>query len=198
MTATEVEVEAVCFETSPLSGRFVRSEVIDQDAAVFCTSECYSCLVSTPPRPACIGDPSSIDFLLFFLRILLHSIILSHTIHSTRVISPSAMSRPKSMPDFSVLMDASTPLFEARAQNRRQTSPVRGQGYPRKKLSISLAAGLIMNTDTPKHTATIGSEPRQSLDGTPEEEPEVSEDNLFHAYAIKVSHAVGHTPYRDE
>jgi hypothetical protein len=50
-----------------------------------------------------------------------------------------------------------------------------------------------MNTDTPKHTATIGSEPRQSLNGTPEEVMEgESEDNLFHAYAIKVGHAIGH------
>ena len=91
------------------------------------------------------------------------------------------------MPDFSALMDSSTPLFEARAQNRRQTSPVRGQGYPRKKLSISLAAGLIMNTDSPQNTAPMGS---QSLDSTKEEEAEDSEDNLFHAYAIRVSYKI--------
>ncbi|KAF2832714.1 hypothetical protein CC86DRAFT_93258 [Ophiobolus disseminans] len=94
------------------------------------------------------------------------------------------MSRPKSMPDFSALMDASTPLFEARAQNRRQTSPVRGQGYPRKKLSISLAAGLIMNTDSPKVTGVPGS-PRKSLDGMKEEPEDVSEGSLFHAYVLK-------------
>jgi len=97
------------------------------------------------------------------------------------------MSRPKSMPDFSALMDVSTPLFEARAQNRRQTSPVRGQGYPRKKLSISLAAGLIMNTDSPKGTGPPGSPLKQSLDGTKEEPLDVNADSLFHAYAIKVS-----------
>jgi hypothetical protein len=96
------------------------------------------------------------------------------------------MSRPKSMPDFTALMDASTPLFEARAQNRRQTSPVRGHGHPRKKLSISLAAGLIMNTESPKGTGIPGSPRKQSLDGTKEEPQGLSEDSLFHAYALKV------------
>jgi hypothetical protein len=92
------------------------------------------------------------------------------------------------MPDFSALLDSSTPLFEARAQNRRQTSPVRGLGYPRKKVSISLAAGLIMNTDSPKTTPLSDPPLKQSLDGTKEEEEErVSEDALFYAYALKVS-----------
>jgi hypothetical protein len=90
------------------------------------------------------------------------------------------------MPDFSALLDASTPLFEARAQNRRQTSPVRGQGHPRKKVSISLAAGLIMNTDNPKNTGSLDSPMKQSLDGTREEEELGSEGALFHAYALKV------------
>jgi hypothetical protein len=96
------------------------------------------------------------------------------------------MSLPKSMPDFSALLDASTPLFEARAQNRRQTSPVRGQGYPRKKVSISLAAGLIMNTDNPKNTGSLDSPMKQSLDDTREEEELGSDGALFHAYALKV------------
>jgi len=96
------------------------------------------------------------------------------------------VSRPKSMPDFSALLNASTPLFEARAQNRRQTSPVRGQGYPRKKVSISLAAGLIMN-ENQKNAGALDSPYKQSLDGTQEEEHDVSEDSLFHAYALKVS-----------
>ncbi|KAH8711813.1 hypothetical protein GQ44DRAFT_626452 [Phaeosphaeriaceae sp. PMI808] len=96
------------------------------------------------------------------------------------------MSRPKSMPDFSALVDSSTPLFEARAQNRRQTSPVRGQGHPRKKLSISLAAGLIMNSDGPKGIESLDSPKKQSLDGTKEEEEDdVNETSLFHAYALK-------------
>jgi hypothetical protein len=91
------------------------------------------------------------------------------------------------MPDFSALLDSSTPLFEARAQNRRQTSPVRGQGHPRKKVSISLAAGLIMNTDNPKTTPSLDTPLKQSLEGTKEEEEErVSEDALFYAYALKV------------
>jgi hypothetical protein len=93
------------------------------------------------------------------------------------------------MPDFSALLDASTPLFEARAQNRRQTSPVRGQGYPRKKVSISLAAGLIMN-DNQKNAGLIDSPHKQSLDGTQEEDQHVSEGALFHAYALKVGSLV--------
>ncbi|OAL02042.1 hypothetical protein IQ06DRAFT_219057 [Phaeosphaeriaceae sp. SRC1lsM3a] len=94
------------------------------------------------------------------------------------------MSRPKSMPDFSALLDASTPLFEARAQNRRQTSPVRGQGFARKKVSISLAQGLIMNTDNAKSTGAESPQ-KQSLDGTKEEEEQVTGGGLFHAYALK-------------
>jgi hypothetical protein len=94
------------------------------------------------------------------------------------------------MPDFSALLDTSTPLFEAHAQNRRQTSPVRGQGYPRKKVSISLAAGLIMNTDSPKN-GSIDSSMKQSLDGTREEEELGSDGTLFHAYALKVHHSKG-------
>lgn len=74
------------------------------------------------------------------------------------------------MPDFSTLLDASAPLH-----NRREV--------PRKKPSISLAAGLIMATDSPK-----------ILSSTPQQEsskigPDWS-DNLFYAYAQKVWHAV--------
>jgi hypothetical protein len=90
------------------------------------------------------------------------------------------------MPDFSALLDTSTPLFEARAQNRRQTSPVRGQGHPRKKVSISLAAGLIMNTDNPKNNAPpLDSPQKQSLDDTKEEDEYENQGALFHAYALK-------------
>lgn len=89
------------------------------------------------------------------------------------------------MPDFSALLDASTPLFEARAQNRRQTSPVRGQGFARKKVSISLAQGLIMNTDNSKSTGAESPQ-KQSLDGTKEEEEQITGGGLFHAYALKV------------
>jgi hypothetical protein len=94
------------------------------------------------------------------------------------------------MPDFSALLDTSTPLFEAHAQNRRQTSPVRGQGYPRKKVSISLAAGLIMNSENPKN-GSLDSPMKQSLDGTREEEELGSDGALFHAYALKVNHPNG-------
>jgi hypothetical protein len=100
-----------------------------------------------------------------------------------------AMSRPMSMPDFSALLDTTTPLYEARTQNRRQTSPVRGQGHPRKKASISLAAGLMMNTDNPK-SGSLDSPYKQSLDGTTEEEEPVSEGGLFHAYALKVGDSI--------
>ena len=94
------------------------------------------------------------------------------------------------MPDFSALLDASTPLFEARAQNRRQTSPVRGQGYARKKVSISLAQGLIMNTENPKSNGAE-SPLKQSLDGTREEEEQIHGGSLFHAYALKVGRGTG-------
>jgi hypothetical protein len=103
------------------------------------------------------------------------------------VVPLVTMSRPRSMPDVSALLDTNTPLYEARAQNRRQTSPVRGQGHPRKKASISLAAGLMMNTE-PK-SATFDSPYKQSLDSTTEEEEKMSEGGLFHAYALKVSNS---------
>jgi hypothetical protein len=93
------------------------------------------------------------------------------------------------MSDFSALFDTTTPLYEARAQNRRQTSPVRGQGQSRKKASISLAAGLMMNTENPK-SASLDPPYKQSLDTTTEEEEPVSEGNLFHAYALKVGNSI--------
>jgi hypothetical protein len=100
------------------------------------------------------------------------------------------------MPDFSALMDASTPLFEARAQNRRQTSPVRGHGHPRKKLSISLAAGLMMNTDVPKSGATTFSPVKLSLESMREESLRgiAATTNLFHAYALKVRYLTPSSP----
>lgn len=74
------------------------------------------------------------------------------------------MARPKSMPDFSALLDASTPLS--------------GKDQPRKKPSISLAAGLIMASESPK-----------SMPNTPQH-PQAKagewSDNLFYAYAQKV------------
>jgi hypothetical protein len=124
---------------------------------------------------------------------------------------PPTMSRPMSMPDFAALLDTSTPLYEARAQNRRQTSPVRGTGHARKKLSISLAAGLMMNHNSPQipsahhdlhlellrnqtkspEDAAPGSPVKSSLDGTKEEDHvfQPGHDNLFHAYALRVRHS---------
>ncbi|KAF2677958.1 hypothetical protein K458DRAFT_318196 [Lentithecium fluviatile CBS 122367] len=75
------------------------------------------------------------------------------------------MSRPMSMPDFSALLDASTPLH-----SRRE--------IPRKKPSISLAAGLIMaTTDSPK---SLPNTPQQGKVGKIGEE---WSHNLFYAYA---------------
>ena len=76
------------------------------------------------------------------------------------------MSRPMSMPDFSALLDASTPLH-----NRRE--------LPRKKPSISLAAGLIMATESPKSFPNTPQPPLSKI------APDWS-DNLFYAYAQKV------------
>jgi hypothetical protein len=87
------------------------------------------------------------------------------------------MARPKSMSDFSQLQDQHTPL---------------GKGYgverPRKKPSISLAAGLIMNSEMNTHT------PR-SIPPTPQDSRSPSRydgraysENLFYAYAQKVWH----------
>ncbi|OAL57204.1 hypothetical protein IQ07DRAFT_30302 [Pyrenochaeta sp. DS3sAY3a] len=96
------------------------------------------------------------------------------------------MSRPKSMPDFTVLMDASTPIFEKRIHNRRSTSPERKLEHLRKKPSISLAAGLIMNSESPKTTGPIPSPRKQSRERTIEEEVDGQDDQdgLFYAYAL--------------
>jgi hypothetical protein len=117
--------------------------------------------------------------------------MLSILIGAQLVVPLVTMSRPRSMPDVSALLDTTTPLYEARAQNRRQTSPVRGQGYPRKKASISLAAGLMMNTDGGPKTGSLDSTYKQSLDSTTEEEEQMSEGNLFYAYALKVNNSEG-------
>ncbi|KAF1849202.1 uncharacterized protein K460DRAFT_330936 [Cucurbitaria berberidis CBS 394.84] len=100
------------------------------------------------------------------------------------------MSRPKSMPDFTALMDASTPLFEKRIHNRRQTSPER-KAHPRKNPSISLAAGLIMNAETPKSTGPLSSPTRQSRERVVEEGPEEQDDGgiMFYAYALRSDYA---------
>jgi hypothetical protein len=83
------------------------------------------------------------------------------------------MSRPMSMPDFSALLDASTPLH-----SRRE--------LPRKKPSISLAAGLIMaTTESPKSLYNSPQQPltKAGIDWS---------DSLFYAYAQKVYGPVPH------
>ncbi|KAJ4299342.1 hypothetical protein N0V90_004587 [Kalmusia sp. IMI 367209] len=73
------------------------------------------------------------------------------------------------MTDFQSLIDASTPL--------------NGQGLPRKKPSISLAAGLMMTSESPR-----------SMPGTPAQMQTTSasgpwSENLFYAYAQKSDYA---------
>lgn len=100
------------------------------------------------------------------------------------------MSRPQSMPDFGALMDASATLFEKRIHNRRQTSPERKNDHARKKPgSLSLAAGLIMNADTP-NTASFHSPRKSSRDRVterPNDNMSIDEEggDLFYAYALR-------------
>ncbi|EMD69958.1 hypothetical protein COCSADRAFT_76734 [Bipolaris sorokiniana ND90Pr] len=102
------------------------------------------------------------------------------------------MSRPQSMPDFTALMDSSKSLFEQtttsnferRIHSRRQTSPERRTQQTRKKPSISLAAGLMMNTESPLVTGSMS--PRKGSGSRPPEEGRVETeegDTLFYAYA---------------
>ncbi|KAI4632079.1 uncharacterized protein J4E87_001550 [Alternaria ethzedia] len=105
------------------------------------------------------------------------------------------MSRPQSMPDFAALMESSMSqaVFESSSSNfekrihshsRRQTSPERKPQNMRKKPSISLAAGLMMNTDTPPATGSLS--PRKRSQSRPAQEKRVEMEeggNLFYAYA---------------
>ncbi|KAF1837625.1 hypothetical protein BDW02DRAFT_106390 [Decorospora gaudefroyi] len=101
------------------------------------------------------------------------------------------MSRPQSMPDFTALMESSTSVlessnFEKRIHSRRQTSPDRKAQHPRKKPSISLAAGLMMNTESPIGTAALS--PRKRSQSRPAEETRMEQDeggNLFYAYGLR-------------
>lgn len=110
--------------------------------------------------------------------------------------STADMSRPQSMPDFTALMDSSKSLFEQtttsnferRIHSRRQTSPERRTQSTRKKPSISLAAGLMMNTESPLATGSMS--PRKWSDSRPPEEKRVETEEgetLFYAYAKRVS-----------
>jgi hypothetical protein len=104
------------------------------------------------------------------------------------------------MPDFATLMESSMSqtVFESSSSNiekrihsRRQTSPERKPQHMRKKPSISLAAGLMMNTDTPPATGSLS--PRKRSQSRPAQDKKVEMEeggNLFYAYALRVSDAI--------
>lgn len=123
------------------------------------------------------------------------SVTASTVASRSRTRSKSIMAdRPKSMTDFSALMDASMPLFGSKIQARRSTSPKRQErrsperaaGHSRKKPSMSLAQGLIINGElnAPKspyrQTHSLGEDQGQS-NGV-----DAGEESLFYAYALKV------------
>jgi hypothetical protein len=109
------------------------------------------------------------------------------------------MSRPQSMPDFTALMEESTSIFESssfekRIHSRRQTSPERKAYHMRKMPSVSLAAGLMMNTESPMASGALSprkrSQSRPGEDSRQGEESRVGQEeggNLFYAYALRVS-----------
>ncbi|KAF1941088.1 hypothetical protein EJ02DRAFT_348638 [Clathrospora elynae] len=110
------------------------------------------------------------------------------------------MSRPQSMPDFSALLDASTSsssIFEKRIHSRRQTSPERKSLHLRKKPSISLAAGLMMNTENSAAASTplnvpLPPSPRQCSQSRVTEQGIAGQEeggNLFYAYALRSDYA---------
>jgi hypothetical protein len=49
----------------------------------------------------------------------------------------------------------------------------------------------MMNTDGGPKTGSLDSTYKQSLDSTTEEEEQMSEGNLFYAYALKVNNSEG-------
>lgn len=102
--------------------------------------------------------------------------------------SLATMSRPQSLPDFASLLDSSTSPFEKRIHSRRQTSPQRRDVHLRKKPSVSLATGLIMNNDSARIMPPPGSPIKpQNRDGLVREGPEEhnEEESLFYAYALR-------------
>lgn len=113
----------------------------------------------------------------------------------SRTRSESIMSnRPKSMTDFTALMDASMPLFESKTNARRSTSPERKSpergeravAHSRKKPSMSLAQGLIINGELhPPKSPYRQTHSRGSQDGG-SNGVENGEESLFYAYALKV------------
>lgn len=83
-------------------------------------------------------------------------------------------SRPKSMSDFAALLDASTPIHSSER--------------PRKKPSISLAAGLIMNSESPRTLESMSQHMNGGglAPGGSRSSEGASNGNLFYAYAQKV------------
>jgi hypothetical protein len=130
-----------------------------------------------------------------------------HAVPETEAKYPPSQAmalRPQSMPDFTALMESSASLFESaalessslekRIHHRRQTSPERRAHHMRKKPSISLAAGLMMNTESPLASGLLGSAPlsprkrSRSRPGPAEESSAGEHDegaNLFYAYALR-------------
>jgi hypothetical protein len=106
--------------------------------------------------------------------------------------SKSSMDRPQSFSDFSTLMDASMPLFEDKRQTPSpdRRSPDRTPGHSRKKPSMSLAQGLIMNNELQQSALPPKSPYRQptsrSSSSETESLSETGEGSLFYAYAVKV------------
>lgn len=133
------------------------------------------------------------------------SFVTANTVASrSRTRSESIMAnRPKSMTDFSNLMDASMPLFDTKTNARRSTSPERrsperkspergerAAGHSRKKPSMSLAQGLIINGELhPPKSPYRQTHSRGSQDGG-SNGADNGEESLFYAYALKVSCAI--------
>lgn len=125
-----------------------------------------------------------------------HSTNSANTVASrSQIRSESIMAnRPKSMTDFTALMDASMPLFENKTNARRSTSPERkspergerAAGHSRKKPSMSLAQGLIINGEMhPPKSPYRQTHSRGSQDGGTNA-VDNGEESLFYAYALKV------------
>lgn len=132
-----------------------------------------------PTRGAILATPAAISnccivHLAGYKLLFLFSWILRRFLSSPSFVSPGScgrMARPKSMPDFTALIDAPTPLH--------------GKEFPKKKPSISLAAGLIMASESPRSIPNTPQHFGQGKNG------EWSE-NLFYAYAQKVYSPVPH------
>ncbi|KAF2119779.1 hypothetical protein BDV96DRAFT_568197 [Lophiotrema nucula] len=93
-----------------------------------------------------------------------------------RDVAKMANSRPKSMSDFAALLDASTPLHHPSERMR-------------KKPSISLAAGLIMNHESQNGTPRSLPDTPHLLNGRMGGAGGEGQESLFFAYAQKADYA---------